>query len=249
MSRGASNSAGAASPVALQQGEIVRTYRLQAGGDDYWKAFQLCRIRLAYVYRLRHLFPEPWSQQDFECFFLHSRLLIEQICVFFREAAIDRGGLRPSEAKAYAPDKILRPYQETLEQLRFITLGRFRVYKVTPEELQIDARYQAFIRVDIQRLSTLYGRTNNFLHVTAKEPSEAHANQAIQAFFEFFAEVAAIFDRHAVERCDATQDGPPESLDRFEIIVGREDETGEDEFWECGLGQWKSRLREIEGRS
>ena len=64
----------------------VQTYRLQANGDEYWKAFQLCRIRLAYVFRLRHLFPEPWSQQDFECFFLHSRLLIEQLLEIINDA-------------------------------------------------------------------------------------------------------------------------------------------------------------------
>lgn len=222
-------------------------YKIRLSGDDYWNAFQLCRIRLAYLWRLRTTVQEPWSQQDLESFLLHARLLLEQIALFFREAAVDRSPMSRARLNSYQPDRIMHPYKDVLQKVRFVTFEKLD-FAPQSDGVEINMQYGPIIRPDINTMTSLYGRTNNFLHVTAKLPTEALAHQVMKDFFAFFTDISPLFDRHAVERPIGASDAPP-NPNAFEIVVGRQDRLGQDEFWECKVGAWTSRLVKLADRT
>jgi len=209
----------------------LQTVRLRTGGDFFWQSFQLCRIRLAYLTTLRNSYKEPWKQQEFECFFLQCRLLIEQICLFLRDIAIDRMSLSRKSAKSFTPKDILdKDAIDFIKMFRIIPLTKFKVHKIDDTEMKIEVNWEKPFTIDFKRIELLYGLTNNFLHENAKCINESLAIRTFGDLYKFISEFTPIFDRHLLERCDESAEWPPK-WEGFELIIGRNDVTGEDEFF------------------
>jgi hypothetical protein len=150
--------------------------------DTYWRMFLLARGRLQAIKEVADRSPR-FDEFAAEAFLLRVRMLLEQFALMVRAGGVLSDSMSRRSRTSYSPKDVLRGLEEHIGLFRFKTLSALREIRLDPVEVELQVEYGEERMVDPLELLGLYGRLNNFLHVSLRPVDPvAMENLYLEAF-------------------------------------------------------------------
>lgn len=163
--------------------------------DTYWRMFLLGRGRLQAIKELADGSPR-FDEFAAEAFLLRVRMLLEQFALMVRAGGVLSESMSRRSRTLYSPKDVLRGLEEHIGLFRFKTLSALREVALDPGEVELQVEYGEERGVDPLKMLSLYGRLNNFLHVSLRPVDPVAMESLYLESFDYCRWLRPILHRH-----------------------------------------------------